>query len=209
MAGDDDGFITLPPGLIDPNTLKAAPKPERRRAESDEVVFLPAAPGVPVPTAAPDVEPEPVSVETRRELPDRDEAQPERAPQPEPRHAEPAPETAETPVVAPVAQWRLVLADGREVPVARSLLIGRNPAPFDAWPGAELLAVVDGTHSVSKTHAAFEVDDSGIWVHDLGSTNGVWVVHGDDVTESAPGRRVRIPEGATVEFGDYVLTVRR
>ena len=89
------------------------------------------------------------------------------------------------------------------------LLVGRNPAPFDAYPGAELLAVDDSTQSVSKTHAAFEVDEQGLWVHDLNSTNGVWVVRGEEVTEAVPGRRVQVHEGSSVELGDYVLTVAR
>jgi pSer/pThr/pTyr-binding forkhead associated (FHA) protein len=101
-----------------------------------------------------------------------------------------------------------VLADGSEMPVRGVLLLGRNPAPFAAWPDAQLLAVADTTQTVSKTHAAFEVDDSGLWVHDLNSTNGVWVVRGEDVTEVAPGRRVNVRSGSTIELGDYVLSAR-
>jgi hypothetical protein len=122
----------------------------------------------------------------------------------------PVPEVAApTPIVPAVGEWRLVLADGSRVAVTTSLLIGRNPAPFDAWPGALLLPVDDTTQSMSKTHAAFEVDDSGLWVHDLNSTNGVWVVTGGDATEVAPGRRVHVSTDASVELGDYVLTITR
>ena len=127
--------------------------------------------------------------------------------------AEPAPVTAEVPVVvaaaAEAASWRIVLPEGREAAVGTVLLVGRNPAAFDAYPGAELLAVDDSTQSVSKTHAAFEVDEQGLWVHDLNSTNGVWVVHGEEVTEAVPGRRVQVHEGSSVELGDYVLAVAR
>lgn len=210
---EDDGFIGMPPGIFDSGTFKLPPKVERPRAERDEIVFVSTVPGMPVPPVAdpePEVAPEsevapepeaapaadawavPASHETQRAIPD-----PAETPQPEPAPA-PAP-----------AGWRLVLADGTEVALAGTTLVGRNPAPFDAWPGAALLPVDDTTKSVSKTHAAFELDDSGLWVHDLNSTNGVWVVHGEGVTEVAPGRRVNVHPGSSIELGDYVLTVTR
>jgi len=197
---DDDGFITLPPGLFDTSTLKSAPKLERPRVERDEIVFVPVAPGMPpvLPDAEP-ADPEPVSYETQR------------APL---EAGDPAPVTSEVPVTpasapASVVAWRIVLPEGREAIVDTVVLVGRNPAPFDAYPGAELLTVADSTQSVSKTHAAFEVDEQGLWVHDLNSTNGVWVVRGEEVTEAVPGRRVQVLEGSSVELGDYVLQVAR
>lgn len=190
---DDDGFITLPPGIFDTSTLKAMPKPERPRTERDDVVFVPMTPGMPLP---PVVDAPPASA-----------APPAPAPAPAPAATVTPPER--TTPAPPAPSWTLVLADGSEAPVIGALLLGRNPAPFAAWPQAQLLAVADTTQSVSKTHAAFEVDDSGLWVHDLNSTNGVWVVNGSDVTEAAPGRRVNVPAGASIELGDYVLTVRR
>ncbi len=192
---DDDGFITLPPGIFDTSTLKAMPKPERPRKDADDIVFVPVTPGMPVPPVeqpAPEVIAAPAAPPVAPQAP----AQPVVPPA----SAQPAPVAS---------AWTLVLADGSEAPVGEALLLGRNPAPFDAWPHAQLLAVVDTTQSVSKSHAAFEVDDSGLWVHDLNSTNGVWVVNGSDVTEVAPGRRVNVPAGASIELGDYVLTARR
>jgi hypothetical protein len=192
---DDDGFITLPPGIFDASTLKAMPKPERPRTDRDDIVFVPVAPGMPVPPVdeqAPEVIAAPVAPPAAPSAPAQQVTPPAPA----------APASA-------TAAWTLVLADGSEVPVRGVLLLGRNPAPFATWPQAQLLAVTDTTQSVSKTHVAFEVDDSGLWVHDLNSTNGVWVVNGSDVTEVAPGRRVNVPAGASIELGDYVLTVRR
>jgi hypothetical protein len=191
---DDDGFISLPPGIFDTSTLKAMPKPERPRKEADDIVFVPVTPGMPVPP----VEDVPGEVISAPVMPP---AAPPAAAQPV---ASPAPATP--PPAA--ASWTLVLADGSEVAVRGVLLLGRNPAPFPTWPAAQLLAVADTTQSVSKTHVAFEVDDSGLWVHDLNSTNGVWVVRVDDVTEVAPGRRVNVRSGSTIELGDYVLSVR-
>jgi hypothetical protein len=191
---DDDGFISLPPGIFDTSTLKAMPKPERPRKEADDIVFVPVTPGMPVPPAE-QAPAEVISAPATASVAPPAPAQHVQAPAPT------------TPPPAATA-WTLVLADGSEVPVHGVLLLGRNPAPLAAWSGAQLLAVADTTQSVSKTHVAFEVDDSGLWVHDLNSTNGVWVVRGEDVTEVAPGRRVNVRSGSTIELGDYVLTVR-
>lgn len=215
---DDDGFIGLPPGIFDSGTFKLPPKTERPRVEREEIVFVPMVPGMPLPVEpeaqpepvvepVPEVEPESVSYETRRALPDPYDAplvaeHPPAAPA-EASEAEAAPVTAPT----PVPPWRIRLPEGGDTVVRTVLLVGRNPAPFDAYPGAEMLAVTDTTQSVSKTHAAFEVDEQGLWVHDLNSTNGVWVVHGEDVTEAVPGRRVQVQPGSTIELGDYVLSV--
>jgi hypothetical protein len=198
---DDEGFITLPPGIFDTSTLKAMPKPERPRREADDIVFVPVAPGMPVPP----VEDAPADVIS---VPEAPPTPPVAAPTPAVPEAAPASPGTPAPAPAARAAWTLVLADGSEVPVRGVLLLGRNPAPFAAWPDAQLLAVADTTQSVSKTHAAFEVDDSGLWVHDLNSTNGVWVVRGEDVTEVAPGRRVNVRSGSTIELGDYVLSAR-
>jgi pSer/pThr/pTyr-binding forkhead associated (FHA) protein len=54
-------------------------------------------------------------------------------------------------------------------------------------------------HDVSRRHARLVVDAHGVWVHDLGSKNGVY----------ANGRRVTDPvqlgHGDTLSFGDLVL----
>lgn len=184
---DDDGFIGLPPGILDSGTFKTPPRTERRTEGKDEVVFLPTVPGAPVPV--PDVSPPEPELETRRELDD------EFMPPALGRHA--------------LVGWALELPDGSRATVETALLVGRNPSHLDGWEGAALLAVNDTTQSVSKTHAVFEVDDSGLWVHDLSSTNGVWVVVGEDATEVAPGRRAGVPHGSTVELGDFVVRVSR
>ncbi len=219
---DDDGFITLPPGIFDASTFKLPPKPERP-APRPEIVFVPTTPGMP-PVAPPEPAAPDLAPETAIPAAPAAAPAPPAPPAPTasfataPPIAEVSQETrreplewlgaAAAPSAPPAPAWTLVLADGTAAPVRGTLLLGRNPAAFDAWPGAELLAVADTTQSVSKTHAAFEADGSGLWVHDLDSTNGVWVVDGANVTEAVPGRRVRVPAGASVELGDYVLTVR-
>ena len=183
---DDDGFIGLPPGMapIDPDSgTVRRDRPERPRVERDEIVFFPAAPGAPVATP-PEQPTEPFG---RAEL---DDATRVSAPR---RHA--------------AAVWRLVV-EGREVPVEGVLYLGRNPVATPAHPDAPVLSIPDDTKSVSKTHAMVEVEGDGLWVHDLESTNGVWVVTADgDALEVLPGQRAAVPAGGSIELGEFVIPV--
>jgi hypothetical protein len=108
------------------------------------------------------------------------------------------------------AHWRLVLPDARHVEVSGSLLVGRDPAASNKWPGAALLTIDDDAHSVSKTHAVFEVDSDGLWVTDLDSTNGVVVTQTDGTElDLDPNVRGQIQPGADVELGDYIVQVEK
>jgi hypothetical protein len=181
---DDDGFIGLPPGVTPPaidadsGTVRRERTERPRVAEREEIVFFPATPGL-APVPAP-----PASVE----VDDATRAVPPR------RHA------------APV--WRLLIAGHDPVPVEGTLFLGRHPVATAGHPGAHVLAVDDEAKSVSKTHAMLELDADGLWVHDLESTNGVWVVPaGQDAIEVVPGERVPVPPGADLELGDLVIRV--
>lgn len=109
----------------------------------------------------------------------------------------------------PAPQWRLVLPGGIGArAVEDALFIGRNPARTDDWPDAELLPLIDPAKSLSKTHALVEVEGGQLWVHDLDSTNGVFIVPKDsDAIEVEPGTRAAVPAGAELELGDYVIRV--
>ena len=193
---DDDGFIGLPRGMApinpDSGTVRRE-RPERPRTEREEIVFFPAAPGVP-PVVEP-VEPvvEPVETPTtepyaRAEL---DEATRASLPR---RHA--------------AAVWRIYVA-GRAVPIDGWLYLGRNPEATAEHPDAPVLAVDDPRKSVSKTHALLEVDGETLWVHDLESTNGVWVIpSGGEPIEVVPGARTAIPAGAVLELGELALDIQ-
>ncbi|WP_349899373.1 FHA domain-containing protein [Parafrigoribacterium soli] len=182
-AVDPEEFITLPPGVIDSGTYRVAnPRVVPQRSASDDIVFFTAGAGVP-PT--PGVVPPP-----------RDAASDAGVELPEAPHR-------------PELQWRLVLPGGIGArAVERALFIGRNPARTDERPDAELLPLVDPAKSLSKTHALVEVEAGQLWVHDLDSTNGVFIVPDDsDAIEVAPGTRAAVPAGATLELGDYVIRV--
>ncbi|MEJ1229650.1 MAG: FHA domain-containing protein [Galbitalea sp.] len=106
--------------------------------------------------------------------------------------------------------WRLVLPDAGHIEVATALLVGRDPAANATWPAAVLLAVDDDTHSVSKTHAVFEVDADGLWVTDLDSTNGVVIAQPDGTElDLDPNVRTAIQPGADVELGDFIIQVEK
>jgi hypothetical protein len=106
------------------------------------------------------------------------------------------------------AGWRLVLADGSDVPVDRAMFLGRNPARTDDRPGAALVPIDDPARSLSKTHALLELDAGTLWVHDLDSTNGVAVVApGQDPVLVEPGQRAAVIADAELRLGSYILTV--
>ena len=71
-----------------------------------------------------------------------------------------------------------------------------------------MLAVGDGAKSVSKTHAMLEVESGQLFVSDLDSTNGVWIVpEGEDAIEVKPGERTNVPAGSDLELGDFVIQI--
>ncbi|MBK4346251.1 FHA domain-containing protein [Lacisediminihabitans sp. G11-30] len=118
----------------------------------------------------------------------------------------------ETRITAPATPgWRIILPRGGQVvPLAGALYIGRNPVRTADRPDAELVAVDDPAKSLSKTHALLEVDDDVLYVHDLDSTNGVYIVQPDaSVVDVEPGRRAAVAAGAELELGEYVVRVER
>ena len=108
-----------------------------------------------------------------------------------------------------VSRWRIILPrSGQIVPLTGALYIGRNPARTAERQDAELLAVDDPAKSLSKTHALLEVENDVLWVHDLDSTNGIFIVEPDaSVVDVEPGRRAAVPAGAELELGEYIVRV--
>ena len=199
---DTDGFIGLPPGMLAPvdstsGTIKRE-RPERPKSDRDEIVFFHVAPGVPPDAPAPIAEEPvedvstPITDSASADVPGIDDATSISVS----RHTEP--------------RWHLVIQGREPVAVEGQLYLGRNPVAAADHPSARVLAVDDPAKSVSKTHAMLEVDADGLWVLDLDSTNGVWVVPaGEGATEVTPGQRVAVPAGADLELGDLVIQVER
>jgi hypothetical protein len=202
---DPEVFITLPPGIVDSATHRVAnprvvtpPAVQQEDEDDSEIVFFPVVPGMPV------VTPAPAGVSTEWPAP----AAPAAVQLGAPEDAD-AGETRISPSRHAQPRWRLVLPGGAQVAtVTGTVLIGRNPARPAAWQQAELLPVVDPAKSVSKTHAALEIIDGLLWVTDLDSSNGVFIVPADgDAIEASPGVRVAVPAGADLELGDYIIQI--
>jgi hypothetical protein len=106
-----------------------------------------------------------------------------------------------------VSGWVLLLADGNRVIVEGPVVVGRKPFEVEGFPGAQLLAVEDREKTVSKNHAILLPYDGGLFVLDLNSTNGVSVVADRRRTPVRSPEVSRVPGGAGVELGSYLLGV--
>jgi FHA domain len=87
-----------------------------------------------------------------------------------------------------VVQESPVLDEGDEFTVdSASLTIGR---------GGQNDVAIDGDEFASARHVRFEPRRDGVWVRDLGSTNGTYVngIRIDDARRLAPGDVVRVGE---------------
>jgi len=101
----------------------------------------------------------------------------------------------------------LHLSDGRTVPVASTILVGRKPVRTPLVDAEALLQVADPGRSLSKSHVLIGVDDDGVWVADQQSTNGTVITLPDGQQIICGAQQVvRLPEGAVISAGD--LTIR-
>lgn len=93
--------------------------------------------------------------------------------------------------------WSLVPPTGEPIAlVSDVVLLGRRPARDPEHPGAQLVAIQDGT--VSKTHARLTLRGDKWYVTDLDSTNGV-------LFATLMGTEVEATPGEEVEAGDRFL----
>ena len=104
-------------------------------------------------------------------------------------------------------QWSLVLPDGSSQPIHTSAVIGRAP-DATAHGVDQTVSVGPDQKSVSKSHALVEVTPTGLRVRDLGSVNGVAVVHVDGrESEATESTFVELAAGDELELGEVVLVV--
>ncbi|MBD7958263.1 FHA domain-containing protein [Microbacterium sp. Sa4CUA7] len=100
--------------------------------------------------------------------------------------------------------WMLQPAAGSPIDLRSDVVIvGRQPAADPAYRTAQLVAVVDDTRTVSKTHARLELRGDRWIVTDLGSTNGVMLptlmgteIEAEAGAELAPGERFLLGDAA-------------
>ena len=204
---DTDGLITVPPGILDSGTYRMptsrVPKPDRL---DDVPAFFP----VGVPGSPPAVHDEPSPPDSAR-LVEATRMPPAAVAPPT---LQPAQDSVDGATRASVGRrsavaWRLVLPDGQQLLLERTTLIGRDPANNAQWPDAMLLQVIDPAKTVSKTHAALELTVAGmLLVHDLDSTNGVYLSFGEaDGAEVVPGVPAAAGNGAVVHLGEFELEI--
>lgn len=107
------------------------------------------------------------------------------------------------------AGWRLTLADGQSVVVDTAVVLGRRPTAPEGRVAASL-PIADPAKSVSKSHALVEVDAAGLWITDLGSTNGTFITRpGDVLRQLDPHVRTAVPADSDLELGEYHVQVAR
>ncbi|MET0977004.1 MAG: RDD family protein [Leifsonia sp.] len=102
----------------------------------------------------------------------------------------------------------LLFDDGSSIRVSGDGLLGRNPEARSGEVVRHLVPVDDPSMRISKTHASFGIDRSGVWVADRGSTNGTSVIVGGSAPrELVAGERARLPWGSTVVIGGRRFSV--
>jgi pSer/pThr/pTyr-binding forkhead associated (FHA) protein len=90
----------------------------------------------------------------------------------------------------------------------RAAVLGRSPAPIEDTD--ILIAVEDPDSSVSKDHLRLEYDRGGLWITDLGSTNGTELVDDDGTARAvAPDQRTSVDDDVRVRIGNRTFTVSR
>ncbi len=110
-----------------------------------------------------------------------------------------APQTAATRQQATPApqQGRLVVVHSAALPIAQEFRV--NAAPLTFGRGGQNDVPLDGDEFASARHARFEARRDGVWVEDVGSTNGTFV-NGERLT------RPRLLEpGDTITVGETEL----
>ncbi|ANJ27900.1 RDD family protein [Agromyces aureus] len=123
--------------------------------------------------------------------------------------AAPAPTSAPSSSPPATSAPRLVLAfdDGSRLVPAEYGLLGRAPV---AAPGEriQLVPLDDPSMLISKVHAEFGADASGVWIADRGSTNGTDLRHPDGRTETLrAGVRTPLGVGSVVTLGGRSFTI--
>ncbi|WP_245993235.1 FHA domain-containing protein [Xylanimonas allomyrinae] len=91
------------------------------------------------------------------------------------------------------------------LPWGVTAVLGRRPTP--TVPGESVITVLQDGGTVSKNHLRVEHADDGVWVTDLGSTNGSVLVAEDGTrTAAVPGARLALDDGVRVRIGDRSWT---
>lgn len=106
------------------------------------------------------------------------------------------------------SRYVLQFSTGESVTVTGTGLVGRNPGMEPDEFVDQLVTLVDGGRSVSKTHLAFGQEQGRFWISDRYSTNGT-VVRAPEEPERRcePGRRYLVSRGTRVDIGEQFFVV--
>ncbi len=119
--------------------------------------------------------------------------------------------TGPVPAAAPLPQpdvtVLLVFDTGQrdQLPFGSAAVIGRVPVP--QLVSDRTVVVRDDVGSVSKSHLRVEHTTDGVWLTDLGSTNGTRLLLDGPAVPLAPLTRTRIDGVVRVAIGQRVLMV--
>ena len=114
----------------------------------------------------------------------------------------------QAPTLAPTASgYRIRFDDGATHAISGSALIGRAPVIAGPDPRVVLLAVADPSGTLSKTHLRVVCDAAGLWIEDLGSTNGSRLASNGVPIPLRKGTPVLAGPGATVSLGERSFEV--
>lgn len=111
--------------------------------------------------------------------------------------------------------WYVRLDDGREVELAVTVLLGRNPQKSvedieNTDTDVHLVPAGGDGRMISRTHVLVGTDARGVFVVDRGSTNGTALVTSGGGLEPCPvGTQVRVNQGQQVSYGNRWFTVLR
>lgn len=106
--------------------------------------------------------------------------------------------------------WLLYFDTGERHLLHGLALVGRQPVARPDFRGADLIRIADPSRTVSGTHLAVTSNDIGLWVEDLGSTNGSEVRTPNGRTQVLAVRvRTAVAVGSRVRLGDRWMTVER
>lgn len=197
-----------------PKAPIGAPIPTPRPVQEKQAPKAPVAP--PAPTArfsAP--MPQPLAREASAEAPPAEvEA---------PRPPEPAVPTTALPTTAPkpaatatnsttasapasASYAALLLDTGQSIPVNRTIVLGRAPAPQRATDSP--IPVEDQTRSLSRTHVRIAPSEGGITIEDLNSANGTRARSPNGQTHTlVPGQPIELPMNSQLLLGERLISV--
>ena len=112
--------------------------------------------------------------------------------------------TASAPASASYAA--LLLDTGPSLPVNRTIVLGRAPAPQRATDSP--IPVEDQTRSLSRTHVRIAPSEGGITIEDLNSANGTRARSPNGQTHTlVPGQPIELPMNSQLLLGERLISV--